>query len=97
MTMKEIRKGFANRRRFMKITGLTDLIGYVKQMQEEAELLYREGFILIPSDDFLRYANGYQINTGNYETFHINQTYDLRSITATKEAARGLAEYILNH
>ena len=97
MTMSEIRKEFTSRKKFMKATGLDGLVGYMMQMQSEVELLYKEGFISIPSDELLAYANGYQINTGNYTTMHIAQHYDLKSIAATKEAAKELAEYILTH
>lgn len=96
MTMREIRKGFVEKRRFLKAVGLGELVGYVNQLQAEAEILWKEGCISSASDDFLAYANGYQINTGDYEGIEIRQTYGMRSVKATKEVALEIAEAILN-
>lgn len=38
-------------------------------------------------DNLLRYANGYQVTTGDYEGIHILQTYDLRRIYFEDKAA----------
>lgn len=96
MTMQEIRKEFTAQRNFYKQVGLEELIGYSKQMQAEVEILWKEGYIAFASDDMLAYANGYQVNTCDYEGIHIRQTFGQRSIQATKEVAREIAKAILH-
>ena len=96
MTMAEIRKGFKERREYYKRTGLDELIDFNKHMQDEVETLYKNGFIRNCSDDFISYCNGYQIKTCDYETCHIYSAFDMRSVEASKNTAREIAEFILN-
>lgn len=95
MTMTEIRKAFKDRRNFAKTfkNGLDD---YYKITLETFENLYKFGYITTFDNDFLKFANGYQINSGNYETLHINQTLDLHSIAADKRTVKDMMITFLN-
>ena len=89
MTIKQIRDEFKEGIRFSKRIG-SELVDYQEDMQRTFEELWKYGFAENFSDDFLRFANGYQINTGNYSELHINQTFDLRSISASKAVAKDM-------
>lgn len=97
MTMTEIKKEFDRKAAFAKESGNDWLADYIMELKETLNTIWKYGYTNMFSDDFLREANGYQIETGNYETLHIVQTLDLRGIRVDdKKTVRGLAEYILN-
>ena len=89
MTIKEIKKEFKNRRNFAKTIDAA-LVEYFDTMLNTFDDLYKNGYITTFDNDFLRFVNGYQINTGNYDTLHINQTFDLRSIKADKKTVKNM-------
>lgn len=95
MTMTEIRKEFRNNRNFAKFIN-DDLCKYYDAMLRAFETLYREGYIVEFDNDFLKFVNGYQINSGNYETLHVNQTLDLHSIAADKKTVKDMMITFLN-
>lgn len=95
MTIKEIRKEFKERIRFSKMV-LPELVEYHENMQRTFEDLWKNGMTQNFDNDFLRFANGYQINTGDYENIHILQTFDLRIITANHKAVKEMMEAYLN-
>jgi hypothetical protein len=94
MTIREIRKEFKERIRFSKMV-LPELVEYHENMQRTFEDLWKNGTTQSFSNEFLRFANGYQINTGDYENLHILQTLDLRRITANHKAVKGMMEAYL--
>lgn len=89
MTMKQIREKFKERIRFSEMVN-PELVDYQKDIQRTFEDLWRYGTVEDFSDDFLRFVNGYQINTGDYNDLHILQTLDLRRITATKAVVKDM-------
>ena len=99
MTFKEIMNVSKKHSEFCKrIEGLEELASWQEEMRKACNKLYYTGFLCKEeiSDDLLKMANGFQSRTGEYETFHINQTYDLRSIKClSKTTAREFAEYVL--
>ena len=95
MTMKAMREHFSKMRKFDSFCG-GGLTEYYDDMQRTLEALWKNGYTTEISDDFLKAANGYQINTSDYENIHICQTYDLRSIAATKAGVKALADFIIN-
>lgn len=92
MTIKELRMKYNKMLRFAKATN-SDLIEYYKEIWETMETLYKYGYITEFSMDFLAIANGYVVNTQNYENFHIRQTLGLHDISATKSAAKDIMAY----
>lgn len=93
MTMTEMRKAYKSKRDFAaRIQGLEGLVWYYDSTKRTLETLWKEGATTEFTNDFLKVANGYQISTGDYEGIHINQTYNLHSITATKQVVKELAE-----
>lgn len=98
MTMREIRKEVKRMIAFSKANGNADLVDYYKSMCEQFEELYKNLSISNFTSDFLKMANGYQINTGNYDTFHIAQTHDLHTIScdSKKEARKFFEWWVLN-
>jgi hypothetical protein len=96
MTMKEMRETIKRHIEFAKQTGLDGLVPYYESTKQTLEALWREGYTRNFDNDFLKAANGYQCNTGDYEDVHIAQTLDLHSITATKKGVKALADFILN-
>ncbi len=97
MTMTEIRKAFDRRAAFARENGNDWLADWIMELKETVYAIWKNGHTDMFSNDFLREANGYQNATGNYETFHINQTLDIRSIWVDgKKTARSFAEYLLN-
>lgn len=95
MTMKEMRETIKGKVEFAKLTGLDDLVTYYESTKQTLETLWRDGYTENFDDDFLKAANGYQINTSDYEDVHIAQSLDLHSITATKKGVKALADFIL--
>lgn len=98
MTMTEIRKEVKRMIAFSKANGNASMVDYYKFMSEQFEKLYKNLSISDFTSDFLSVANGYQINTVNYDTFHIAQTHDLHTISCTsKKVAREFFEWwVLN-
>lgn len=98
MTMAEIRKEIKELNAFSKAIGNTEIVEYRKIMCKQFEELYKNLSISNFTSDFLKMANGYQINTGNYDTFHIAQTHDLHTISCdSKNEARKFFEWwVLN-
>lgn len=98
MTMTEIRKEVKRMIAFSKANGNADLVDYYKSMSEQFEKLYKNLSISDFTTDFLSIANGYQINTCNYDTFHIAQTHDLHTISCVckKEARKFFEWWVLN-
>jgi len=98
MTLKEIMKQSRKRSDFCKQVGLEELAIFQEEMETACNKLYSTGLLRKEeiSDELLKMANGFQCRTGEYETFHISQTYDLRSIEClSKTTAREFAEYVL--
>lgn len=98
MTMNEIKKAVKNHMDFCNKSGLEELADWLGDMLKACENLYNYGGLrgYEVSDDMLKAANGFQCRTGNYETLHIYQTLDLRSIYIDdKKTAREFAEYAL--
>lgn len=95
MTMTEIRKELNNRAWVAAHTpGIESLAEFHKDVLNTLEKLWKDGYVNDYSDDFRKYAYGYQINSQNYDTFHIVDTLDLHTITATKAAVKELGTYI---
>ena len=93
MTMTEMRKAYKAGRAFVANTpGLETLVWYYDSVKNTLEALWKFGIVTDFDSDFLKVANGYQISAQDYEGIHINQTHDLHSITATKEAVKALAD-----
>lgn len=73
---------------------------YCELIWKGLEELYKNGFVNLNEvpygDDILASANGYQINTENYETFHVSQTYDIKVVSATKTATKELMAFWLH-
>ena len=94
MTISCFRAEIKKRIRFAQLSG-SELDGWYKEINESINSLWKNGFITDFSDEILALANGYQVNSGNYETFHVSQTFDLRSISAEKKAVKEFAAFIL--
>ena len=94
MTIVELRKEMDSRIRFAELanTGLRDYYVSVKETFNE---LYDNGTITNFSNDFLAFANGYQVINGEYERLHILQTYDLHRITANRTVVRRMMREFL--
>lgn len=90
MKIREIRKEFKERIRFAEAV-IPELVDYHKSMLRTFEELWKNGTTTNFDNDFLRFANGYQINTGDYEGLHIMQTLDLHRITASKKTVEEMA------
>ena len=98
MTLKEIMKVSKQHSDFCKNSGLEELADWQEEMRKACNKLYATGLLYKEeiSDELLRMANGFQCRTGEYKTFHISQTYGLRSIECmSKTTARDFAEYVL--
>lgn len=98
MTMKEIMKISKDHSEFCKQMGLEELADWQEEMRKACTKLYTTSVLRKEeiSDDLLKMANGFQCRTGEYKTFHINQTYNLRSIEClSKTTAREFADYVL--
>lgn len=98
MNMAEIRKEVKRMIAFSKSSGHIEMVDYKKSMSEQFEKLYKNLTIIDFTNDFLSIANGYQINTCNYTTFHIAQTHDLRTISCDdkKTAKEFFQWWVLN-
>ena len=99
MTIKYLREEAKNLTRYLR--HIDESLGdYNEMVWEGLEELYKNGYVNLNEvpygNDILRYANGYQIDTENYKTFHVYQTYDIKSISATKTAAKELMARWLN-
>lgn len=95
MTIAQIRKEIKERRSFAVSVGV-DLADWYDEIACVIERLWKDGFVTDFSGDMLKLANGYQLNTGNYETCHISQTFDLHCIKMDRVTVKDFAEYILN-
>ena len=95
MTMVEIKKEINKRRRFCKLSGLEELIGWYDEMNRFITDLYENSYTESFTNDMLRVINGYRFNTEDAE-FHVTVCLDLRNVAATKRAVRRFAEYLLN-
>ena len=98
MTFKEIIKESKNHSEFCKKSGLEELADWQEEMRRTCTKLYTTGLLYKEeiSNELLKMANGFQCKTGEHENFHVNQTYDLRSIEClSKTTAREFAEYVL--
>ena len=95
MTIKELRKEFKERIEFSKRV-LPGLVEYHESMRRTFEDLWKNGYTTNFDNEFLRFANGFQISTGDYENIHIRQTLGLHSITANHKAVKAMMETYLN-
>ena len=99
MKMQIIREKAKSQIEFARETaGLEALASYIEYMLDACNKLYTNGFVKDweVTDDLLRLANGFQARTGNYGTFHISQTWDLRVVKVDdRKTARDFAEYAL--
>ena len=99
MTIKELRNEAKEQRDFLKHID-ESLVEYSELIWKGLEELYKNGFVNLNEvpygDDILSCANGYQINTENYETFHVSQTYDIKVVSATKTATKELMAFWLH-
>ena len=86
MTMVEIRKELKVMKNFAKCNGHFEMVAYYSVMAECFECLYKNLRVSYYPQEFLSVANGYQIITGNYKTFHIAQTHDLHTISCDSKA-----------
>lgn len=94
MTIKEIRNEFKRRIEF-SILANTGLADFYKAELSTFEDLYQNGTTTTFTSDFLAFANGYQIKTGNYDELHILQTLDLHRISAPRKVVRKMMENFL--
>lgn len=90
MTMKEIRNEIARQRKVYP--GCAVLIDRISAVVED---LWKDGYTNHLSNDILSLANGFAMNFDFGEEFFVNQTFDLRSITASKNATKAFAEFML--
>ena len=100
MTIKELRNEAKSLINYLR--HIDESLGdYSELVWKGLEELYKNGFVdlnRVPyGDDILSCANGYQINTENYETFHVSQTYDIKTVSATKTATKELMAFWLEH
>ena len=72
-----------------------ELADWNKRQLDFLETLWKEGVVNQFDNYMLRYANGYQSCYEDYENFSINQTLDLRSITATKTGVKRFGEWLI--
>lgn len=96
MTMTEMRKTVTEKSRSYRAMGLGELADYIESAKKTFEELWKEGYTRNFDNDFLKFANGYQFNTGDYTDLHIAQTFDLHSISATKRAVKDMMEKFFN-
>lgn len=94
MTMKEFRKELNAKRNFAK-SFIPGLVEWYDEIEVVIETLWKQGFVTEYTNDMLKCANGFQINTCNYETFHVSQTFDLHTIKADKKATKEFAEFLI--
>ena len=94
MTMKEMHAIAKHRIHYYKTSGLEELVPYVECEERTLVELWKYGTITNFTQNFLAYANGYQIRTGDYENIHIAACYDLHTISANRKAVRELAQLI---
>lgn len=94
MKIAELRAEFKKRIKFAETIN-SALIDYYREMWEAMENLYKYGYVTEYPNEFLATANGYVVNTQNYENFHIHQTLGQHDISATKGAARDFMAYWL--
>lgn len=93
MTMAEIRKAMKEQ---IKRDVIPELKEYDREILGNIETLWKNGYLNEFSNDFLKIANGYLINSGNYEGCHIATTLDLRVISMDKKTVKEFGEYIVN-
>ncbi len=95
MTMAQIRNTIKERKASVIRMGLDGLAYYYDDISRTIETLWKDGFITDFSTDMLKLANGYQITTGNYDTCHISQTFDLHCIKMDRATVKEFAEFVL--
>lgn len=95
MTIAQIRKEIKERKESAVRMGI-DLAGWYDEIARTIETLWANGFATEYSDDILKLANGYQINSGNYETCFISQTFGLHCIKMSRKAVKEFAAFILD-
>ena len=95
MSIAQIRKEIKERKASVARMGI-DLAGWYDEIESTIETLWADGFVAEYSGDILKLANGYQINSGNYETCHISDTFDLHCIKMDRKAVKEFAAFILN-
>lgn len=99
MTMTEIRKKFKMLKGISKRNSNPEMaammVEYWNDFQNTIEEIWANGFSANYSEEFLKVANGFQINTGNYATCHISDTYDLHCIKMDKATVKEFAAYFL--
>ena len=99
MTMTEIRKKFKELKGISKHNPNPEMaammVEYWNDFQNIIEEIWSNGFSTNYSEEFLKVANGFQINTGNYTTCHISDTYDLHCIKMDKVTVKEFAAYFL--
>lgn len=93
MTIKYLREQAKELSRYLRT--IDESLGdYNEMVWEGLDELYKNGYVNLNEvpygNDILSCANGYQIDTENYDTFHVNQTYDIKSVSATKTATKEL-------
>lgn len=94
MTMKAFRTEIKNKQRFAAMIG-EEMVAYYKEIETVIENLWKNGFADNFSNDILSLANGYLVNSGNYEGCSIKQTWDLRSISMDKATVKEFAAYVI--
>lgn len=88
MTMTEIRKSFKNQIETSRRFNNEIIEEYITSMLNTFEDLYKNGTTVDFDDEFLRFANGFQTTSGEYENLTILQTFDLHRINATKKVVK---------
>lgn len=94
MNITEIRKSLKSSIKFDAVLGTGCLAPYYKEVLDNINKLWRDGFVVNFSADFLALLNGYQVNTGDYDGCHICQTLDLHSVEMTKTSVKAFGAYV---
>lgn len=96
MNIKEIRNEYKKMRRFNQLAG-GELVDYLDSIWAQMEDLYTHGYVTDCTTDFMAIANGYVVNTQDYDHFHILQTLGMRDIEGvSKRTARDFMIYWLH-
>ena len=69
-----------------------DMIANVRNGFSDGEK--RVSYSFERNGQLIRYLNGYQSNTGDYDGMHISQTLDLHSVTMTKRSFANFLTYL---
>lgn len=78
-----------------EITKCEESADWNKRQLDFFETLWKEGCVNQFDNYMLRYANGYQSCYEDFDNFSINQTLDLRSISATKTGVKRFGEWLI--